>query len=309
MPAIITHHLFGEDAAALLPQGILDGQEDLLAFLLGNQGTDPFWARFSTTPAMASTCHAFALRVHAEHISQALMALRDCVSRLPEEDKSIGRAFALGMAGHYVFDSVAHPLVYAQQEDLIAVDPSLENARSEIHSIMEADLDVWMLREKRNATVLDTPCTQALARTERIDRIAGTMLSQVAWQVFGLEVGATEYGLAVRDYALFYRLIDPPSKIAGSLARLERIGRPHSYLLAHAHHVTQDESCPFANLKHHLWRNPATNEASRASFPDLFHDALMAWPAFSQRLAEGNLERLEAMVAGIDYNGRPTQVA
>ena len=306
MPAIITHRLFGEDAATLLPQGILNGQEDLLAFLLGNQGADPFWARFSTTPAVASACHALASRMHAEHVAQALMVLRDCVSHLQEEDKSVGRAFALGMAAHYVLDSVAHPLVYAQQEELIAVDPTLEKARSEIHSIMEADLDVWMLQEMRNATVLDTPCTQALARTERIDRIAGTMLSQVAWQVFGLEVGATEYGLAVRDYTLFYRLIDPPSKFANTLARLERIGRPHSYLLAHAHRVTQDESCPFANLKHRLWRNPETNEASRASFPDLFHDALLAWPSFSQRLAEGDIGRLEAMVDGIDYNGRPT---
>ncbi len=305
MPAIITHHLFGEDAAGLLPQGILDGQEDLLAFLLGNQGTDPFWARFSTTPAVTRTCHTFATRMHAENMSQALMTLRNCVSHLPEEDKSIGRAFALGMAAHYVLDSIGHPLIYAQQEELIAVDPTLAVASSEIHSIMEADLDVWMLQEKRNATVLDTPCTQALARTERIDRIAGTMLSQVAWQVFGLELGATEYGLAVRDYALFYRLIDPPSKFAHTLARLERLGRPHSYLLAHVHRVTHDESCPFANLKHHLWRNPATNEASRASFPDLFHDALMAWPTFSQRLAEGDVRRLEAMVAGIDYNGRP----
>ena len=33
MPALITHHLFGEKSAALLPEGIIRNQEDLHALL------------------------------------------------------------------------------------------------------------------------------------------------------------------------------------------------------------------------------------------------------------------------------------
>lgn len=38
MPAIICHHIFGEDAAATLPEGMVVGEEELLAFLLGKIG-------------------------------------------------------------------------------------------------------------------------------------------------------------------------------------------------------------------------------------------------------------------------------
>ena len=308
MPAIITHHLFGEDASSLLPEGILAGQEDLLAFLLGNQGCDPFWARFCATPGVACACHQFASRMHRENIGQALMSLRNCVNHLREDDKSIGRAFALGVAAHYLLDSVAHPLVYAQQEGIIAADPSLKDARSEIHAIIEADLDSWLLWEKRNLTIPEAPCTQALARTDHIDQVAGAMFSQVAWEVFGIRIGATEYGLAVRDYQTFYRFIDAPQKpLTRALVRLERVGRPYSWLLAHTHQSVVDGDCSFANLSHRLWKNPATGEASTSSIPDLFHDALMAWPEFSKRLAGGDQSRLDAMIAGIDYYGRPTE--
>ena len=52
MPSLITHHIFGEDAAQRLPEGLVDGEEELLAFLLGNEGPDPFFVRFRTIPAL-----------------------------------------------------------------------------------------------------------------------------------------------------------------------------------------------------------------------------------------------------------------
>lgn len=290
----------------MLPEDLLQGQEELLAFLIGNQGSDPFWARVTTTPATARQCHQLASRMHTEHVARALVALRNTVSHLREADKPIGRAFALGMASHYLLDSMVHPLVYAQQEAIVAADPDLAVARSEVHAIIESDLDVWMLWEKRNKTILDVPGASVLASTERIDHIAGTMVSQVAWEVFDLEVGATEYGHAIRDYQLLYKVINPPARrLPRALGRLECLARPYSRLQAQAHRVQTSDECPFANLDHRLWRNPATLEASTASAADLFHDALLAWPSFSHRFVEGDRARLEAMIDGVDYNGRP----
>ncbi len=304
MPAIIAHHLFGEDAASLLPDGIISSQEDLLAFLLGSQGTDPFWARVTASPKTAKECHQFAYKTHTEHMGMALIALRNCVNRLNKDDRSIGRAFTLGMAAHYMLDSMAHPLIYSLQEGIVAADHTLVEARGEIHAIIEADIDSWLLWEKRNKTVLDTPCTLALARTARIDRIVGAMLSQVAWEVFDLQIGASEYGLAMQNYQLLYRLIDPPAqRTLGALSKAELLFRPHSRLLAQSHRVITKDKCSFANLEHRSWKNPSTGEVSVASFADLFHDALIAWPVFSKRLVEGDQDRLNAMIDNVDYNG------
>ena len=37
MPALITHHLFGEESIDRLPQGVITSDEERIAFILGNQ--------------------------------------------------------------------------------------------------------------------------------------------------------------------------------------------------------------------------------------------------------------------------------
>lgn len=308
MPAILTHHLFGEDASSLLPTSMLIGQEDLLAFLLGSQGPDPLWARFSATPGTVRACNRLATLIHEGRMVDVFMSMRDAVTRLSDQDKTVGRAFALGVASHYLLDSTTHPLIYALQDELIAAEPSLQGMEDEVHTLLEADIDAWVLWQTRRKTVLDVPSASALTHTTRIDRIAGALVSQTAWEIFGIEVGAAEYGRAVNDYQLIYRTIDPPAERKKQvLQRIEKRLCGRSRIEALAHRVWTSDECPSANLQHRLWRNPSTGEASRASFADLFHDALGAWPAFSQRFVEGDREVLSAMVDGINYNGIPTK--
>lgn len=45
MPALITHHLFGEESIDRLPQGVITSDEERIAFILGNQAP----TRFSST--------------------------------------------------------------------------------------------------------------------------------------------------------------------------------------------------------------------------------------------------------------------
>ena len=305
MPAIITHHLFGEEAAGMLPDGLLESHEALLAFLLGCQGTDPMWSRFSTLPQNAFSCHAVALLVHSESVTETLLALRETVSSLPEDDRATGRAFALGMSAHYLLDSVAHPLIYALQRRLEVFEPSLRNARSELHAMLEADIDSWMLWQMRQKTVIEAPCSDALPFTPRIGRVAGAMIAQVAWQIYGIKLDAREYSGAVRDYRTLYAHIDPPkTPLAQALTWAESKVRLHSRLHAQAHRVLGKDETVIANLEHDLWRDPYTRVTSTASFPDLFHDALAAWPAFASRLIEGDERRLSAMIDHVNYYGR-----
>lgn len=303
MPALITHHLFGERSVARLPTGLVDGEEGLLAFLLGNQGPDPFFFRFSATPARLRACWGLAHRMHDEHMTRAFAALRDGVGHLPEADAGVGRAFALGMLSHYALDRVAHPFVYAQQDAIIAAGQGLDDAASEVHAVIESDLDSWMLWRARRATVLDCPPAGELVRTGRIERVAGALMSQVAWAAFAIPLGATEYGASVGNMELVYRLIEPAgSGRSRAIGTLERLGRPHSQLESLAHRVVRGDDCPAANLGHAEWVSPFDGTSSHESFDERFEAALADWPALAAAFTHGG-DGLRQAVGGLNYSG------
>ena len=112
MPALITHHLFGEESIDRLPQGVITSDEERIAFILGNQGPDPFF--FHILTPRVSDCTLLAQVMHRSRMSRQFACLRDGVSHLLPRDASLGRAFALGLLSHYVLDRNAHPFVYEQ---------------------------------------------------------------------------------------------------------------------------------------------------------------------------------------------------
>lgn len=156
MPALITHHLFGEESIDRLPQGVITSDEERIAFILGNQGPDPFF--FHMLTPRISDCMSLAQVMHRSRMSRQFSCLRDGVSHLQPRDANLGRAFALGLLSHYVLDRNAHPFVYEQQFGIVESDPELEASGSQVHAVLESDLDVLMLQLKRDgATVEDYP--------------------------------------------------------------------------------------------------------------------------------------------------------
>ena len=306
MPAVITHHIFGEDIAGALPDGMLSDEEELLAFLLANQGPDPLFARRLALPGRAAACHELAHLIQGGGVTRALMALREGVSRLPVPDEGVGRAFALGLLGHYALDRAAHPFVIAQQRALGEADPELAACAREVHAVIEADIDAWILWEKRRATVLERPATGNLMRTARVERVGGALLSQVALAAYGRAIGPGEYALCVRDYELSLRLVDPAgsprSRLVGAL---ERAVRGRSLAEACAHYVWRTDECAAANLELRPWENPFTGEVRSASFADLFDEARLAYPALAEAFVRGDERRLRELVGGLSYEGRP----
>lgn len=304
MPAIITHHLFGEDALKDLPAGTIESQEELLAFLLGSQGPDPLLARFSALPRETRPCRELGTAMHDDRVVEALVSMREAVVTLSEDDKRVGRAFVLGFLGHYVLDSTAHPFVYAQQNALVSANAELEGLEDEVHALIEADIDVWMLWGQRGLTVNDTQTSANLAHTERVTRVASALVAHMADEVFDMQIGAHDYGDAVSDYELIYALIDPAtSKRSEIVFRIENLVRGKSYLQALAHHVSTSDECPAANLERNRWRDPLTGKPHTDSFADLYYIALEKWPAFAKALLEGDFQTLEELVGEINYNG------
>lgn len=302
MPALITHHLFGEESVERLPAGIVTTDEERIAFLIANQGPDPFFFR-ARTPHLRS-CMKLAQRMHAARISRQFAALRDGVSSLPSHDASIGRAFALGMLSHYVLDRNAHPFVYDQQWGIQRMDSDLARSGSKVHAVIESDLDVLMLQAKRaGATCADCPPASELVTTERVNKVAGALMSFVARSVYGLEVGAAEYGGAVADMQLAYRVVEPAGSLSSRLVGMvEGIAANYSLLTSLAHRVTDEAPAAVGNLRHLPWSNPFTEEQSFESFPEVFDRALDDYASTAERFIKG--AEAEAITRRLNYSGR-----
>ena len=302
MPALITHHLFGEESIDRLPDGLVTTDDERAAFLLANQGPDPFFFRVRT-PNM-KTCMELGRRMHRARMTRQFETLRDGVTHLRPRDAGVGRAFVLGLLSHYVLDRNAHPFVYAQQWGIQAADSALKDAGGEVHAVIESDLDVLMLQLKRDgATTADYPPVSELVTTDRIGKVAGALVSFVANSVYGLEIGANEYGGAVADMQLVYRTIEPAGSPRSQLiGRLERLAKPYSLLTSLAHRVTAAPPAAAGNLACHDWENPFTHKVSHESFPALFERALDDYGQAAVHFIDGG--DLAAMTAHVNYSGR-----
>lgn len=305
MPALITHRLFGEESIDRLPVGLLSTDDERAAFLLANQGPDPFFFRVRT-PHMG-TCMQLARVMHRSRMSEQFAVLREGVSRLPERDAGVGRAFVLGLLSHYVLDRTAHPFVYAQQWGIQQADPDLAEASGEVHAVIESDLDVLMLQLKRNgATTADYPPAHELLTSGRIDMVGGALMSLVANHVYGLGIDASEYGGAVADMQLAYRLIEPAgSPRAQALAKIEGFVKRWSLLSSLAHRVSAETPAAAGNLACSTWKNPFTGALSSESFPALFERALDDYGQAAARFIETGA--MEAVTGHINYSGRPLE--
>lgn len=308
MPAIITHHLFGEEASRKLPDDLTFSEEELLAFLLGNQGPDPYYFCFTATPPVIRTCHAFAEDMHAERVIEALLAVRDAATSLPADDQGVGRAFALGLLAHYLLDSEAHAFIAAQEVAICSSGVGLEDAHDQVHALIESELDTWMLWNMRKLSVIDAPAQGNLARTERVSRVAGALFSQVAWQIFGIRLVPDRYEGCLRDYERVYQAIDPLGSRRGRmLSGAERLGSRYSILDALAHSATPSESCPAANLACKPWDDPLTHTQKTTSFADIFYDSLEAWPILAEAFMQGGTPGRSALdeLVKRGYDGKP----
>lgn len=308
MPALITHNLFGQEAKRALDDTILTTPEETLAFLLGNQGPDPLFSRGIGTLAALRNCHELAHLMHDQKVVEAFLCLRQGVSMLPVEDQGIGRAFVLGFLGHYTLDSRAHCFIYGQQYALIAANDQLKDAQSEVHAVIESDIDTWMLWNLRQATTLEVPPASCLTFTPRIARVCGALMSDCARQIYGIALNAEDFGWAVHDYQTLFKMIEPlESPKNQAIAYLERVGRPHSMASALAHSKHAPVTCAAANLDHKPWTNPYTQEVRTESFADLFYGALDEWPTIAIALMEGNVDALESYVGQVNYDSKPVE--
>lgn len=310
MPAIITHDTFGRETYDDMFSLIGGSRDEADAFLLGNQGPDPLF--YSVVNPCLRSVHRLGGRMHHERPSELLAAFRRSIDALDERDRGIGRAYALGFLCHYLLDSTMHPFVYWQEYEVCdAGEPGLSrDDGSEVHAVIESELDELVLFAKRGQTVATfNPSREILKASNHVLSVVSRMYAYVAMIAYGLVIPKDAFGSSVKCFRLvqaFFHSRDGVKR--GAVARLEEIVRRYSFYGAMSHRAVELEESTFDNHEHRLWENPFTHEMSADGFWDRYATARGRTEAALRAFARDdfNREAAWAITGGLDFSGEPT---
>ncbi|MDR2493000.1 MAG: hypothetical protein LBD25_06060 [Coriobacteriales bacterium] len=323
MPALFTHHHFG--LAVLVRRGAASfaTRVERDAFLLGNQGPDPFFYALRTPALIASK--RFGSRLHRDKpdavfdTMSAVLAELDATSAdsgLPARAQSAAtslrhvlEAYACGYLCHFTLDSTAHPLVYYYQDALCnAGVPGLGiDDEMFVHAQIEADLDAMLLWRLTGKTVADFKITRYLLQGgDVVLKQIDSLFARVARDVYGEVLPSGAYCRAVKDMRATVNIMQSATgRKRAVLGVIERLvpGRRHSLLQAMSHRTDVKDDCPFWNEGREPWTRPATGEEITASFLDLFESAANSANHKIDEFMDGASGA--RLTGGLDFQGMP----
>lgn len=309
MPSLITHDFFGRDVYDRLFGTIGGSRDEAEAFLLGNQGPDPLF--YAVLSPRLRAHRRLGSTMHSKKPTELVKALKDALSILNGAELPIGRAYALGFLCHYALDSTAHPLVYFHEYRLCdAGEPGLSRADgSEVHSLIESELDELTLFTRRGQTVATfDPSAEILKASDFVLHVVSKLYVYLALTVYGEIVPERLFTIAVKDFRAAQRFFHSPSGRKRALVgRLEQLARPFSFYRSMSHRPVELVESAFDNRARDVWENPFTGETRTASFQDLYDEALeKAQASIASFDRDGfNLEAARAITHDLDFSGRP----
>lgn len=307
MPSLITHNFFGQDALIEHAALVGDAADERDAFLLGNQGPDPLF--YAVVDPRLLAFRSLGSTMHAEKPSELLDALKRSLSVLDAGERGIGQAYALGFLCHYLLDVTAHPLVYAHEHALCdAGVPGLSrDDRSEVHAVIESELDEMLLFTRTGQTVATfAPEREVLQAPEHVLSVVSKMYVYVALDTYGIVVPERLFASSVRNFRRVQALFHSPTGMKRAvMGRLEETLRPHSFCRSMSHRAIELEETPYENRAHEPWGNPFTGQVETASFADLYERALSAaraaLPAFAS--ARFDLQAAQRITGELNFSG------
>ncbi|MDR2108279.1 MAG: hypothetical protein LBP28_02295 [Coriobacteriales bacterium] len=320
MPAFITHDLFGRQLLRFVEKDVpqpsparpsLPSPHPAAtsaagrAFLLGNQGPDPFF--FALLSSQLVTLKRLGSLLHNQRILQTLEALLDYCDRAPNSERAVLRAYVAGYLCHHSLDSTAHPFVYAQQYALCAAGVAELDDRDGdvVHGLIEADLDALTLHRLRGQTIRTFRPARELPHAEAATLAAlDALYCHVAERVFDLKIALGAFSRCVADMRLTLHALYSPRGIKRSLLGwLERLGRRHSLLQAMSTPVTLCTADKADNHERLPWENPFTGEHDTSDFTQLFDTALQTAAVCLQLLIKD--APADKLWNGLDFEGVP----
>lgn len=280
MPAILTHNFFGADAlgaaSSVLGFAAFDEND---AFLLGNQGPDPLFYLVAD-PTVDASVRDLGDQMHHDRPRRLILALHDAISMLPEEERTVGEAYAAGFLCHYLLDSRMHPLVFSWEYGICdAGVPGLDRSDGgKVHAEIERDLDEMVLFTKTGETVSSwAPWRHVLQASDQTLATIDKLYFYLALWTYSRTVPQDLYTKAVKSFRRIQHLFwSPGGGKTAVLAPVERLFTHNRYSLysAMAHRPRAEKTSDFDNRDHRPWADPFTGAVRTEGFWDLYEGAL-----------------------------------
>ena len=304
MPGIVTHYTFGTDVHASLAEVIGESQAARDAFLLGNQGPDPFFYLWATP--MMRELRYIGQTMHRQKVSELLSSLHDHLVDGP------CKAYALGFLCHFFLDSTVHPLVLAQERAICGAGIERLSgvwAHRVTHATIETEIDEYILTTKHGATAATLPPhkTMLCCPAETLADVSRGY-AKAFCETYGLDAPETAFSTAVSIYRIAQQALD--SRSCGLRRRFDYLGwagMPSAYAQALSLRPEPRSSTPFANDDHTPWENPsAGGEPVSESFGELYARALAhaieVLPAYAD--PSFDLEACRKLVGDVNFLGQ-----
>lgn len=309
MPAIITHDQFGREALEKAASTVVSTKQEKEAFLLGNQGPDPLF--YCVANPTTAKYHALGSKMHHEDPSALIYSMAKSLAYLPTAVHPLAKAYIAGFLCHYLLDRAEHPLVYAQQFALCdaGIDGLSEKDGSEVHAIIESDLDEMMLWTRTGKTVATfDPHKEILKADRQTLAIISYVICMTVRDAYGKEIPANLFSKSVLSFRHIQHVFHSPRGIKRTaLGNIERAFRKHSFVQAMSHRAVELDESEFDNHQHAAWINPFTKTVSTASFQDLLNQALeQAMAAIPEITSKDfTMEQARALTQGLNFSGDP----
>lgn len=311
MPAIITHDQFGRKALAKAAAGVVSNERERNAFLLGNQGPDPLF--YCVVNPTTAKYHKLGNLMHHADPSALLFSLAQSLVYLPEAAHPLAKAYIAGFLCHYLLDRAEHPLVYAQQYALCdaGIDGLSDKDGSEVHAIIESDLDEMVLWTCEGKTVASfSPHKEILKADRQTLAIISYLVSMAVHDAYGKEVSPDLFTKSVLGFRRIQHVFHSPRGIKRTaLGNIERKFRKHSFVQAMSHRAVELTVSEFDNHQRAAWINPFTKTVSTASFQDLFNQTLEQATEYIPQIVSGNftIEQARELTQGLNFSGEQVE--
>lgn len=291
MPAILTHHIFGLELYQGLKPLIGESDAERDAFLLGNIGPDPLFC-------LRMLPHGIPYRdvghdMHVEDPTSLLSAMHEhFVARPGKTGPTVLKAYALGFVCHYLVDSLIHPLIYAEQHALCTAGIEgldLEHGYHHTHSVIETELDEYVLTTRLNTTVATfVPHRETLRCPYGALNEISAAFPPVVSDVYGLPMLPTSFRSSVRIYRAAQLVLD--AKRDGLRSHIDYarlVVNQYHHILMFTHADTLRYESFYANNDHLPWHDLFDPDVIiDASFDDLYAQAFecaqQVLPQFAQ---------------------------